>query len=460
VTQAKERPADSTGLQNEGVDGNPPEPVDAVAAEEVAEQAAEPAPAKVSTFAALRIRNYRLFFTGQVVSNTGTWMQRIAQDWLVLSLTNSPLAVGITTALQFGPMGLFGLFGGLTADRHNKRRILLATQTAMLILATTLTVLSLTGLVQVWHVYLIALGLGFATVFDNPARQTFVSEMVPPHLVRNAVSLNVANFQLARMVGPAVAGVLISLVGDGWAFGINAISYLAVIAGLLLMRTSELQRLPRVERAKGQLREALRYVRNTPNVMWPIVLVFFVGTFGYNFAIVLSAYAKDVFHSNAGVYGLLNTAMALGSVAGALYAARRTTGSLRMLVVLASAFSALLVVLGLLQWLPLFVVVLVIAGFASVSYNTMSNSTVQLASDPQLRGRVMSLYFLVFMGSTPIGSLIVGAITDHWGAPLALVVSGLICLVAAAGCGVLIGRQQGRDLHLPTIGHLRERVHI
>ena len=217
-----------------------------------------------STFAALRVRNYRLFFAGQVVSNTGTWMQRIAQDWLVLQITNSPLAVGITTALQFLPMLLFGLWGGLLVDRYPKRMLLLITQTVMGALAVALAVLTLTGAVQVWQVYLIALGLGFATVVDNPARQTFVNEMVPKELVRNAVGLNSGNFQLARMLGPAVAGVLISAVGIGYAFALNALSFVAVITALLLMRNSELLRTPLAPRGPGQLREGLRYVRQDP----------------------------------------------------------------------------------------------------------------------------------------------------------------------------------------------------
>ncbi|WP_240757801.1 MFS transporter [Nakamurella flava] len=395
------------------------------------------------TFAALHIRNYRLFFTGQVVSNTGTWMQRIAQDWLVLSLTNSPLAVGITTALQFLPMLLFGLWGGLLADRYPKRRLLLITQSAMLLLAAALAVLTVTGAVQVWHVYVIAAGLGLATVVDNPARQTFVNEMVPHELVRNAVSLNSGNFQLARMLGPAVAGVLISAVGIGSAFVLNAISYVAVLTALAMMRPAELLPSPLVSRAKGQLREGLRYVRRTPALLWPVVLVFFIGTFGYNFAIILSAYTKDVFVSGADLYGLLNTAIAVGSVAGALMAARRSTARLALLFGVAAAVGLALVVLGLTPWFWPFVALLVVVGFVSVTFNTLGNSTVQLASDPELRGRVMSLYMLVFMGGTPIGSLVVGWITESWGAPIALIISGAICLVATLIAGLLALRGAG-----------------
>ena len=409
---------------------------------------AQTADDRVGMFAALRIRNYRLYFSGQVISNTGTWMQRIAQDWLVLELTNSPLAVGITTALQFLPMLLLGLWGGLIADRYPKRVLLLMTQISMGLLAAILAVLTLADVVQVWQIYLIALGLGLATVVDNPARQVFVNEMVPPQLVRNAVGLNSGNFQLARMVGPAVAGLLISAVGSGWAFAINAASYLGVIAGLLAMRNRELRILPRTPRGPGQLRAGLRYVKERPQLLWPIVLVFFLGTFGYNFAIILSAYAKDVFVSGADLYGLLNTAMAGGSVVGALLAARRATSRLALLFSAAAGFAVLLVLLGLTPWLPLFLVLLVVTGLVSVTFNTLGNSTIQLATDPEFRGRVMSIYMLVFMGSTPLGSLVVGAITDEWGPAWGLILSGSVCVIATIGTAVLAARQAGVALRV------------
>ena len=405
-------------------------------------------PEKVPTFAALAVRNYRLFFIGQGISNTGTWMQRIAQDWLVLQITNSPLAVGVTTALQFLPMLLLGLWGGLIADRYPKRRLLLMTQIAMGLLATTLAVLTLSGSIQVWQVYVIAFALGLATVVDNPARQTFVNEMVPHELVRNAVSLNSGNFQLARMTGPAIAGVLISAVGSGWAFGINAVTYLAVIAGLLMMRTSELVPQPMKKPGPGQIREGLRYVRSQPQLLWPIILVFFIGTFGYNWAIILSAYTRNVFASGADVYGLLNTAIAGGSVVGALLAARRTTGRLWVLFATAIGVGVLLVLVGLTPWFWPFVALLVATGLVSVTFNTLGNSTVQLGSDPALRGRVMSLYMLVFMGGTPLGSIVVGAVTEKWGAPMALVLSGAVCLVAAIVSAGLAARSRGVAVHL------------
>lgn len=428
------------------------------AAEDVAADSPAVAPTpqggSVALFASLRVRNYRLYFLGGMISNNGTWMQRIAQDWLVFSLTGSSFAVGITTALQFGPMLFLGLFGGLLADRFPQRRLLLISQVILAVLATTLAVLTLTGAVTVGAIYLIALGLGLATVVDNPARQSFVGVMVPPALMRNAVALNTGNFQLARLTGPAIAGVLIAWIGPGWAFAFNAISFVGVITGLLMMRTSELQRSPRAARGKGQLREALRYVRDRPHLVWTIVLVFFIGTFGFNFAIILTAFVGNVFHGGAGLYGFLNSTMAVGSLCGALLAARRSSARLRLLFTMAAVFSGMLVLIGVTSWLPLFCLLLAITGMAGVSFNSLGNSSVQLATDPMLRGRVMSLYFLVLMGSTPIGSLLVGWITEHWGAPIALVISGGTCLLASIGCAILAARQAGLAVRVdPRPGH-------
>jgi len=414
---------------------------------------------RVPTFAALRERNYRLYFTGQMISNTGTWMQRIAQDWLVLELTGSPLAVGITTALQFLPVSLFGLLGGLVIDRYPKRSILVVTQAVMGLLAGVLAALTLSGIVTVWDVYLIAFALGMVTVVDNPTRQVFVNEMVPAHLVRNAVSLNTATFQLARLVGPAAAGVLIAATGSGLAFAINALSYAATIVALLAMRTDLLRKLPRAPHEPGQLREGLRYVAARPHIVWIIVMVFFIGTFGYNFAVFLSAYAKNVFDAGANVYGLLNTAVAIGSVSGAVLAARRATVRLGFLFAVAAAFSALMIAAGITPWLPAFMGVLAVCGVASTSFSTTANASVQLASDPEVRGRVMSLYMMVFMGGTPIGGPIAGALTDELGAPAGMIICGTICLAATIACAALAAHQSGARLHL-DLRRLRADRHL
>ncbi|MEV0603536.1 MFS transporter [Streptomyces sp. NPDC050315] len=400
------------------------------------------------TFSSLRIRNYRLFATGQVVSNTGTWMQRIAQDWLVLSLTGSSTAVGITTALQFLPMLLFGLYGGVIADRLPKRKLLLLTQSAMGLTGLALAVLTLTGQVQVWHVYLVAFLLGLVTVVDNPARQSFVSEMVGPDDIRNAVSLNSANFQSARLVGPAVAGVLITAVGSGWAFMLNGLSFIAPVVGLLMMRPSELHQGKVVPRGKGQLREGLQYVAGRPDLIFPIILVGFIGTFGFNFPIWLTAFVDKVYHSGAGTYGLLNTLMAAGSLAGALLAARRGTSRLRLLVGAALAFGILEIAASLAPTFWLYAALLVPIGMCGLTINVTANSSVQLATDPAMRGRVMSLFMMVFMGGTPLGAPLVGWITDTYGARIGFLSGGAISALAAVGVGLFLARAGGLRLKI------------
>ncbi|MFJ5936583.1 MFS transporter [Streptomyces sp. NPDC093071] len=395
------------------------------------------------TFSSLKIRNYRLFFTGAIVSNTGTWMARITQDWLVLSLTGSAAAVGITTALQFLPMLLFGLYGGVIADRYPKRQLLLASQAALGLCGVALAVLTLSGHVQVWHVYLIAFLLGMVTVVDNPARQSFVSEMVGPGQLRNAVSLNSANFQSARLVGPAVAGVLIAGVGSGWAFLLNGLSFVAPVVSLLLMRTGELHKVERVPRGKGQLREGLRYVAGRPDLVWPIVLVGFVGTFGFNFPIWLTAFSGEVFHVGAGTYGFLNTLMAAGSLVGALAAARRGSTRLRMLVIAAGVFGVLEVVAALSPTFWMFALLLVPIGMIGLTVNVTANSAVQMAADPAMRGRVMSLYMMVFAGGTPIGAPLLGWVTDAYGARVGFAAGGLISLAAAVVVGLVLARVGG-----------------
>lgn len=412
----------------------------------------------ISTFAALRERNYRLYFSGSVISNIGTWMQRIAQDWLVLELTNSPFAVGITMALQFLPLMVLGLYGGVAADRYPKRRLLLCTQTASGLLAAALAVVTLVGVVTVWHVYAVAFLLGVVTVVDNPARQIFVNEMVPSSLVRNAVSLNSGSFQLARLVGPAVAGVMIAATGSGWAFAINAASFVATVGALALMDPRQLRSAPRATRQRGQIREGLRYVWSRPHLKWLVILVFFIGTFGFNFAIILSAYAKITFASTATLYGWLNTALATGSLTGALFAARRATVRLGLLFSVAAGFAASMVVLAFVGWVPLFMLLLVPAGGLAIGFNAMANASVQLSTDPAVRGRVMALYMLVLAGGTPIGAPLIGGIADAWGAPTALLVSGGICLLATVACAAGAARQAGIRVHLDLHRNAERRV--
>lgn len=397
-------------------------------------------------FRSLRVRNYRLYFLGQVVSNTGTWMQRIAQDWLVLSLTGSSMAVGVTMALQFLPMLLFGLYGGVLVDRLPKRPTLLVTQVAMAVTGLALAVLTLTGHVQVWHVYLVAFAVGMVTVVDNPARQSFVSEMVGPDQLQNAVSLNSANFQSARLVGPAVAGLLITGVGTGWAFLLNGLSFVAPITGLLLMRSRELRPARRAPRGKGQLREGLHYVASRPDLLWPIVLVGFIGTFGFNFPVWLSVFADDVFHAGAGSYSFFNTLMAVGSLSGALLAARRGTSRLRVLIVGAVAFGVLEVVAALAPSYWLFALLMVPIGMFGMTINVTTNTMIQMGTDPAVRGRVMALYMMVFLGGTPVGAPIAGWVTDAYGPRAGFAAGGLIALAATAVVTLVLARVGGLRL--------------
>jgi MFS family permease len=387
--------------------------------------------AVTSTFRSLRVRNYRLFFFGQLVSVSGTWMQQVAQDWLVLRLSNSGTAVGITTGLQFLPMLLFGMVGGTIADRYDKRRVLVATQTSAALIAAAMGVLVASGHVALWHVYVLAFLLGCVTAVDNPTRQSFVTEMVGPDEVTNAVGLNSATFNAGRVIGPAVAAIVISVADIAPAFFVNSVSYLAVIAGLRAMRPDELFRQAPAPRSKGQIRAGLRYVWSTPELRSTIALVAVVATFGMNLAVVLPLLARFTFHGTAGTYGLLMSAMALGALGGALVAANRTHTDARLRVAMAGAFGALSIVTALAPTLWLAAALLVPTGAAAITFMSLSNSTLQLSSDSHLRGRVMALYALVFLGSTPLGGPLVGWLSEvsspRWG----LALGGAVTLVAA-----------------------------
>ena len=413
------------------------------------------------TFRSLRIRNYRLFAAGQVVSLSGTWGQRVAQDWLVLELSgNSGVALGITTGLQFLPVLLFGLYGGVLADRYDKRRLLLGAQGAMAVLALVLATLDLSGAVQLWHVYALAFGLGLASVVDTPVRQAFVSEMVGPDDLPNAVSLNSATFNSARIVGPALAGVAIAAVGTGWVFAANALSYAAVLAGLAAMRTAELQAGRRVARAKGQLREGLAYVRSRPDLLVPIVLVFVVGTFGLNFQITLALVVKEVFGRGAGAYGLLSAFLAVGSLIGALASAGRT-GPPRQRTLFAAvlAFGLLEVTVGLAPTYWVMAALLVPTGIAVLTFTTTANAIVQLGSAPEVRGRVMALYILVFLGGTPVGAPLIGALAEVFGPRSSLVLGGVVTALSGVVAAVVMTRVRSLRIE-PHLVRRRPHVHV
>lgn len=394
------------------------------------------------TFRSLYVRNYRLFAAGQAVSNTGTWMQRIAQDWLVVRLTGANgLALGITTALQFLPMLLFGLWGGIIADRLPKRRVLVATQAAMAVLALVLGALDFLGVVRVWHVFVLAFALGLATVVDNPTRQAFVFEMVGKEDLPNAVALNSATFNGARLVGPAIAGLLIKAAGTAPVFFLNALSFVGVIGGLVAMREKELFATERVARAPGQLREALRYVRTRPELLLPIVLVGFIGTFGFNFQITIALMTKQVFGLGAAAFGILSSAFAVGSFAGALLAARRQTPDLKLVVGAAIAFGVLESITGLMPGFASFFALLVPTGVFALTVTTAANASIQMSVAPQMRGRVMALYLLVFTGGTPFGAPLIGLVAQTIGPRWGLIAGGLVCVAAA----LAIGRRAARE---------------
>ena len=392
-------------------------------------------------FGSLRTRNYRLFATGQVVSNTGSWMQRVAQDWLVLNLThNSGTALGVITGLQFAPM-LFSLWGGAVADRYSKRRILMVTQALMGGLALILGVLALTGAVRIWQVYLLAFALGMITVVDNPTRQAFAVEMVGTDDMANAIALNSAVFNLARIAGPAIAGLVIAALGTPAAFLVNAASFGAVLIGLRLMRPGELHRVARAPRAPGQLREALSYVRARPRLWMTLILIFFVSTFGMNFQVTNALMSRAVFHTGAGAFGLASAVFAVGALGGALIAARRRRPTLTLLVATALAFSVFEVLSGLMPDFVTFMLMLVPTGLALLTLTTAANSTMQLGTTGSMRGRVMGLYMLVFLGGTPIGSPLAGWVAEVFGPRMVLVSGGVISLAATVAVGLALAHR-------------------
>jgi len=413
------------------------------------------------TFRSLRVRNYRLFAAGQVVSLSGTWGQRVAQDWLVLELSgNSGIALGITTGLQFLPVLLFGLYGGVLADRYDKRRLLIGAQAAMGVLALLLAVLDLTGAVQLWHVFALAFALGLTSVIDTPVRQAFVSDMVGPDDLPNAVSLNSATFNSARIIGPAAAGVGIAVVGTGWVFALNALSYVAVLAGLRAMRTSELHPSTRVARAKGQLKEGLDYVRSRPDLLVPIVLVFMIGTFGLNFQITLALMVKEEFERGAGSYGFLSAMIAVGSLIGALASARRNgPPRQKTLFAAALAFGLLEVAVGLAPTFAWMAVLLVPTGVAVLTFTTTANSIVQLGSAPHVRGRVMALYVLVFLGGTPLGAPLIGALAEAFGPRSSIVLGGVVTALSGVVAAVVMTRVRALRLE-PHLVRRRPHVHV
>jgi len=403
------------------------------------------------TFASLSIYNYRVFAAGALISNTGTWMGRVAQDWLVLtelapsSSLAPPVALGIVTGLQFAPLALFAPISGMIADRFPKRRTLFATQSALALTSLLTGVLVVTHSVQLWQIFALAFIQGVAAALDNPARQTFVSEMVPHESLSNAVGLNSASFNAGRLIGPGVAGLVIAAVGTGPAFFLNTLSFVAVLLALAMMRPDELNITPR-HSGKGQIREGLRYVRRRPDIILIMALVFVMGTFGLNFQMTTALMATAVFHKGAGAYGLLGSIMAVGSLSAALLSARRPNPRLRVLLVAYAAFAVAVAALALAPSYAWFAVLLIPVGLSALTVLTTANSMVQLSVAPAMRGRVMALYMAVFMGGTPLGSPLIGWIGSAWGPRWTILVGSLTTGLAVLAAMLYLMRSE--DIHM------------
>jgi MFS family permease len=382
----------------------------------------------------LRQRNYRLYFFGQLVSVAGTWMQTVAQSFLVLDLTHSGTQLGLTTAARFAPMLFFGPLGGLFADRLDKRRVLYLTQTLQGLLAGVFAILLATHSMTLWWVYLLAVLLGFVNVFDNPARQSFISEMVTPQDLRNAVTLNSVAMNMARVFGGALGGTIAAAVGLTLCFTCNAVSFGAVLISLAMMRTSELFPARKVERKKRQVRDGLRYVRTTPELLIPLVMISVVGTLAWEFQVTLPLMASKVFGGNAATYGVMASVMGVGAVAGGLISTARARPGSRTLCVAAVGWGIAILAAAVAPDMPLELVALLFVGYGSITFNSFAKTSLQLAAKPTMRGRVMALWALAWLGSTPVGGPIVGWIGQEAGARWSLVVGGsatLLCGIAA-----------------------------
>jgi len=406
------------------------------------------------TFRSLKVFNYRVWAAGAIVSNVGTWMQRTAQDWLVLThLTHgNATAVGVVLALQFGPQLLLLPLTGFAADHFDRRKLLMITQAALALLALGLGLLTVSGAVQLWHVFVFALLLGCVAAFDAPARQTFVSELVGEADLSNAVALNSTSFNVARLVGPAIAGALITAVGSGWVFLINAASFIAVLGSLKLLRVEQLEFEGKAVRAHGSLAEGFRYVWRRPDLRAIFLMLFLIGTFALNFPIFISTMTVHVFHGGAAQYGLLTSVLALGSVAGALLSARRPRPRSDFLWVGAACLGLGFALAALMRDYGLFAVALVVIGLAAQTFTTTANASVQLSTDPAMRGRVMAIFLAIALGGTPLGAPLVGWVADTFGPRWALGV-GAASGLAAAVVGVrYLAKRRRLPLAVPLVG--------
>ncbi|WP_062007864.1 MFS transporter [Arthrobacter alpinus] len=393
------------------------------------------------TFSSLKIRNYRIFASANLLAVIAVWMQRVAQDWMVLELSGSVTAVGITVFMQFIPSLVLMPLGGILADRYSKRLILMISQSAAGILAAIMAVLALTGHLEVWHIYVIAFVLGLVVVADQPARQVFVNELVGPRQLRNAISLNSSIFQMGGMVGPAVSGVLIMAVGGGWAFAANALACTITVISLSRIRANELVQMPPVKRAKGQLMEGVRYALHKPTIVFPAIMAAVFAVFGLSLAVLMAAYANNVFDVGAGGYGLLNTLVALGALGGALASTRFATLRLRSVMMAAGAYGVVLMIASTAPSMASFGAVMVVAGFCSLLFLTSANQLVQMSTNVSIRGRVMSLYIMVLIGGQALGGPLMGWLAEHWGVQWAMLVAGGMPALAAVVIGLVLAKR-------------------
>jgi MFS family permease len=402
------------------------------------------------TFASFEVPNFRLYFIGQGISLCGTWMQTIAMSWLVLQLTHSGTQLGLVTAAQFIPILIFGVWGGVIVDRFDKRRILYFTQTTLGILALVLGLLVVTHTVHVWMVYVLAASFGLVLVVDNPSRQTFVVEMVGHDRLKNAVTLNSTVVNAARIIGPTIAGLIIATVGVGPCFLVNAASYAAVLISLRIMRTDQLYPAPRSAREPGQITAGLKYVWHTPLLRSTLLMMLIIGTFAYEFPVILPLFATVTLHGDAATYSALTAAMGIGAVVGGLYAAGSAASTQRRLIVVAVLFGLSIMLTAIMPGLGTAFVFSILMGGLSVLFISLGNTTLQLNSDPKMRGRVMALWSIAFQGTTPIGGPIIGAIADHNNPRVGLLVGGISALVAAVVGGIAMKVTTGRGGQAPS----------
>ncbi len=394
-----------------------------------------------STFSSLKVPNYRLYFSGQLISLIGTWMQTTAQAWLVLTLTNSPTTLGLVVALQTIPVMLLGPYGGVIADRVDKRRLMVVLQSMMGLQALVLGLLSVFGIVRLWEICVLAVVLGLNNTFEMPARQAFVREMVGKDELRNAITLNSVTANAARAVGPAIAGVLIATAGVGWCFLANAASFVAVVVSLIVMDRAALAPSRPERRARGQLREGLAYAMGTTEIAVPLVMMAVVGTLAYEFQVTLPVLARGTFHGGSEAFGFMTAAMGVGAVVGGLVTAARGRTGLRPMLIACAGFGLAMLLCALSPALPIAYLALLLVGWGSVSFIAIGNSTIQLSSAPNMRGRAIALWQVAFQGTTPIGGPFIGWIIAATGARSGLMVGALSCGIAIAA-GAAIGRRR------------------